>query len=154
MAFICRSHLDLFGEAKGRSVTVKCKDFCTYPQMNFFDAPLTTSVVQPAWVALHFPLSGELICLSRTWHPHLITEQVRKSSCSYRFGGIFPLNYEAIEVCCKMMGNLPVWWWHRLPKLCSWLLVQGSTQPGAGNCGCPCPWEDFSSGAGGEGDRE
>lgn len=25
---ICRSHLDLFGEAKGRSVTVKCTDFC------------------------------------------------------------------------------------------------------------------------------
>lgn len=25
---ICRSHLDLFREAKGRSVTVKCTDFC------------------------------------------------------------------------------------------------------------------------------
>lgn len=48
MAFICRSDPDLFGEAKGRSVTVKCKDFCIYLQMNFFDAPLTTSVIQPA----------------------------------------------------------------------------------------------------------
>lgn len=27
MAFVCRSHLDLFREVKGRSVTVKSKDF-------------------------------------------------------------------------------------------------------------------------------
>lgn len=48
MAFVCQSHLDLFGEATGRSVTVGCEDFPIYPQVNFFDASLTTSVIQPA----------------------------------------------------------------------------------------------------------
>lgn len=85
-SLVCVSHLDLFREAKGCSVTVKCKDFSIYPQMNFFDVPLTASVIQPTSVV---SLSKELVCLSRIWHPRFITE-VRKSSCSFCFCGIFP----------------------------------------------------------------
>lgn len=38
------------------------------------------------------------------------------------------------------MGNLPVQWWHRLPKLWSWTLTWDSPRPMAGSC-LPCPWE-------------
>lgn len=52
----------------------RAKTFCIYPQMNLFDVLLTTCVMQPSWVALHFSLSKDLVYLSRIWHPHLITE--------------------------------------------------------------------------------
>lgn len=70
--------VDLILTSSGRLKDVQwlwsAQTFVYYPQMNFFDVPLTTSVFQPSWVALHFSLSKDLVYLSRIWHPHLITE--------------------------------------------------------------------------------